>query len=397
MTRTSQAAAIWLGTVVLAIGFCFHVFFGLKDSRKSPPNFWSMDNTDRVSVYGMTRTQQHQMKIGFAEQFPAPQVGLIGNHQAGFFGKEAFGKQGEQAQYFYNYFLGNLSLTENLDVLQHLAKIKKLPSKLIIFQLTTPNNDNGQYIIHYNQELPPDLIDNASDASVSPEQWWFDSMGRWGALKWHYTYVWRPTIDRALNYTSFFVSAFNQFNGDRIFDARVCLEANRDKFKGSRFSSRQASFEGAEIKLNQVERTFASSFCTPDYLLGAFKSDGTWDADFYVRTVLKQNENELKESERFLKPGDEILIAKLMKRVDDLAKENGTDVVFLVPPVHETERYSSVDQVLSAAFAKLPEIKILDHRKKYREAEYFFNYDHPKENYYVEVVRELRERGWLKE
>jgi hypothetical protein len=286
-----------------------------------------------------------------------------------------------------------LSLPENLDVLIHLEKIGKLPRALIIFQLTTPNNDNGQYILNYNQELPRDILLNASDPNVSPEQKWFASMGWLGSIKWHYENVWRPIVDQAMSYSSFFVSLFTQASGDRTFDVRVCSTVSPTLFRGSRFGIGKASFQGIGIRLSELDQAYGRTACNPNILWGAFRPDGTWDPDFYIRTTLTLNENELSEKDRYLNPGDETDIARYMTEAAEIAKRNNIKIAFLIPPVFESDRYSTVDEVMTKALALVPQLTVLDHRHKHREAENFFNYDHENERYFQIVVGELVSRG----
>ena len=97
------------------------------------------------------------MKLGFAEAYPAPEIGLFGNHIVAFFGADAFGHP-EDAEYFFNYYYANLSLPEILRYLLRVEQHGHLPKKLILVQITSPNADNGRFIINLGNELPPGIV-----------------------------------------------------------------------------------------------------------------------------------------------------------------------------------------------------------------------------------------------
>lgn len=68
---------------------------------------------------------------------------------------------------------------------------------------------------------------------------------------------------------------------------------------------------------------------------------------------------------------------------------------FLIPPVYETGRHSISDDIFSKALELTPECRVVDHRKKYRDKEYFHHYDHLNSFYFIEVFEEIALRGWL--
>jgi hypothetical protein len=106
------------------------------------------------------------------------------------------------------------------------------------------------------------------------------------------------------------------------------------------------------------------------------------------------NENPLDARESALQLGDEVEIAKILKALHDLIPPN-VKYAILVPPVYETQRESSVDAIFSRALALVPEVVVIDHRHKYRAAEYFIDYDHPNDRYFALLTKELLERQIL--
>src|SRR5882672_8325388 len=129
----------------------------LPSFREPVLNFYAMKPGEIFNVYGLTRRQEGSVKLGFAEAYPGPEIGLYGNHIAAFFGAEAFGHP-EDAEYFFNYSYANLSLPEIRRYLLHVAQLNHLPKKLILIQITPPNADNGGFIIDHGNELPPDIF-----------------------------------------------------------------------------------------------------------------------------------------------------------------------------------------------------------------------------------------------
>ena len=124
-----MAHGVWGGTLN-AGGLGGIVEFAVARFREPAFNFYAMKRGEIFNVYGLTRRQEGSVKLGFAETYPAPDIGLFGNHIVNDFGADAFGHP-EDAEYFFNYYYANLSLPEIYRYLLHVEQQGHLPKKLI--------------------------------------------------------------------------------------------------------------------------------------------------------------------------------------------------------------------------------------------------------------------------
>src|SRR5882724_3293715 len=161
MTATEPNQRHWLlvfgATLAILIGVAIWLSLRIPSFLDPAFNFYAMKPNDIFNVYGLTRRQEGSVKLGFAEAYPAPEIGLYGNHIAAFFGADAFGRP-QDAEYFFNYFYPNLSLPEIHRYLQRVEQAGHLPKKLILIQITPPNADNGRFIINLGNERPPSVL-----------------------------------------------------------------------------------------------------------------------------------------------------------------------------------------------------------------------------------------------
>jgi peptidoglycan/xylan/chitin deacetylase (PgdA/CDA1 family) len=111
-----------------------------------------------------------------------------------------------------------------------------------------------------------------------------------------------------------------------------------------------------------------------------------------------RNENPLKDTERALNAGDEDKIAYYLHAIDAIGRRHGVKIVFIVPPVYETDRHDSiVNQIFDRALILAPDIAIIDTRSWHGDATLFYDYNHPSPKYYHLLVEELHRRGFLPE
>ena len=111
---------------------------------------------------------------------------------------------------------------------------------------------------------------------------------------------------------------------------------------------------------------------------------------------LVQNENALKEADRALRAGDEQKIAHEMQAIDRIGQRHGVKIVFIVPPVYETDRRDSVvNRILDRAFALAPDVAVVDHRDLHSDPLLFEGGIHASARYYRILAEELRRRGFV--
>ena len=109
-----------------------------------------------------------------------------------------------------------------------------------------------------------------------------------------------------------------------------------------------------------------------------------------------QNEDPLGNTERGLRAGDEREIARQMRAINMIGARHDIKVVFIVPPVYETDRHESmVNQIFGGALAHVPRSPVIDHRGMHSNPAHFKSGVHPSPLYYRIVVDELRRRGFI--
>jgi hypothetical protein len=362
-------------TLALLLSGAVALSLRLPSFREPAFNFYAMQPGQIFNVYGLTRRQEGSVKLGFAEAYPAPEIGAYGNHIIAFFGADAFDRP-EEAEYFFNYYYANLSLPEIRRYLLRVARLNHLPKKLILVQVTPPNADNGGAIIDRGNELPPDVLLSSRE----------DDRGLDGplplmALSWELIINWLHEI---LNYNTVVMSLFQRGG----YEERTLSPANCHE-------NPPAWLSRLPVMLQSRLGTYGGLRCVPRLWSGALRRDGSQlVAGPETRTPLVQNENALKETERALRAGDEQKIAHEMQAIDAIGRRYGVKVVFIVPPVYETDRHDSVvNQILDRALALVPDVAVVDHRNLHSDASLFEGGIHASAQYYRILVEELRRRG----
>jgi hypothetical protein len=111
---------------------------------------------------------------------------------------------------------------------------------------------------------------------------------------------------------------------------------------------------------------------------------------------LVQNENVLKKADHALRAADEQKIAHELQAIDHIGRRHGVKIVFIVPPVYETDRRNSVvNHILDRAFALAPDVAVVDHRNLHSDPSLFDGGIHASPRYYRLLTEELRRRGFV--
>src|SRR5262249_61908885 len=79
-------------TLGILAGLAVCLSLRLPSFREPAFNFYAMKSGEIFNVYGLTRRQEGSVKLGFAEAYPAPEIGLDGNHIAAYFAADACGR-----------------------------------------------------------------------------------------------------------------------------------------------------------------------------------------------------------------------------------------------------------------------------------------------------------------
>ena len=360
-------------TLAILVGVAIWLSLRIPTFRDPAFNFYAMRPGEIFNVYGLTRRQEGSVKLGFAEVYPAPEIGLYGNHIVTLFGADAFGRP-ESAEYFFNYFYANLSLPEIHRYLQRVEQTGHLPKKLILVQITPPNADNGNFIINLGNELPPDVRIGGQDNFLTNPL-------PVAAAAWEFADNW---LHEVLNYNTFILSIVQGGNfADRTVDPSTChdeLSTRMDRLPAK--------------LLMAIGASRSRLFCLRRLWNNAIRPDGS--GYLQADEIIVQNEDPLKESNRALRAGDEREIARQMRAIQAVGARHGIKTVFIVPPVYETDRHdSTVNQIFSRALALVPDIAVIDHRNMGSDPSFFRSGIHPSPLYYRRLVDELRRSGLI--
>lgn len=370
----------WLVRFALTLAVLFGLAVVSKlmlPSYRTPPfDFRAMAPSQLLVVQGLTRRQQGSIKVGFAETYAQTEIGLFGNHCFQYFGTEAFARPADLA-YFFNYWFANLALPEIYHYLRYLEGRDRLPGKLILVQITTPNNDNGDYIVNFGNELPRDLlIAGDADGGLLRQANWF------AAIAWQVVDNW---LHELLNYNTFILGFIQGGPQDRLITPDVCRPAERPAWLRRMPAMLADMFDLSAGRLYCQRRTWHT----------ALRRDGSYDAA-YADEPLVVDENPLRASDRHLKAGDEDTIASYMRSIDAIGRRRGIKVVFVVPPVYETDRNDSiVNRIFDRALARVRDLTVIDHRPLRSERALFANYNHQSPAYFKMLVDELHRRGFV--
>jgi hypothetical protein len=387
MTAIAPPQRRWLTTygLVLAalLGLAVLIDLRIPSYRTPPFDFNAMKAGDIFITNGLTRRQQGSVKLGFAEAFAPPQIGLYGNHIFEAYGAEALGRP-EQPGYFFNYTFANLSLPEIHRYLRHVEKLGHLPTKLILVQITPPNADNGHFVINWGNELPPDvLLSDLQRESFASRALQLATLG------WELLNNWLHEI---VNYNTFILGLIQRNDKDRLVGPELC-----EGLWSNWLLHLPATLRN--ILGLSAGRLF---YCQPDAWEGALRRDGSVGG-FDNKSLsgplpapLTPNENLLRDAERGLNDGDEAEIARQLRAIDAVGRRHGVRVVFIVGPVYETDRHDSVvNRIFDRALALVPDIQLIDDREMHTDPSLFSTPIHPSPKYFRIVANQLRHRGFL--
>jgi hypothetical protein len=360
----------------LLIGLSLWLSARMPDYRHPPFDFRAMNSRQLFVVDKLTRRQEGSVKVGFAEGYDPPEIGLYGNHIFQFFARDAFGH--DAAGHFFNYWYANLALPEIYRYLRHIEELGRLPRKLILIQITAPNLDNGEFIVNFGNELPPDLLLSRNEGVGL-----VDRAMRIGETAWNVAGNW---VHQALNYNTFILSLLQNKVSNRVVEPESC--------RNTETNSPQSLWGSLATSVQQVLAAYGGQdLCQRRALSGAFRSDGATDPA-YADAHLVRDEDPLTDAERGLAAGDEDEIARLMRAIDAVGRRHDIRVTFVIPPAYESDRSDSVvNQIFNRGLALVPELSVIDDRGMHSDPSLFVDYRHPSPKYFRLLVEEMRRHG----
>lgn len=354
----------FLTTVFLGLIICVWASERLTDFRKNPINFSQLKPSERILTNGLTRQQIGEIKIGYSESGQRPDIGLFGNHQVQLWSKASFEKAGFDGSFF-NFYFANLAIPDLLAYLKWLESNNALPRQAIIFQITTPNNDNGHYIAASSKELPLYILNETDTRSVF-------------IRKADLAYKW---LQKTFDYSNVLVGLFRSGKSNRVVDLESCQTKVRETFLTRMLPDMIAK----AIGLGGI-----TVLCEPSLFSGTMINDGSIASEG-VTNVAVLNQNALDQSKSQLKLSDVDKVQKDINSIIDLAARNKLSLAIIVPPVYETERYSPVNTIFDKILNPIDASVIVDHRRLYLGLDFFVNYDHPSSKYFDLATIEVLE------
>lgn len=357
---------------VLSLFFllCIYAKLNIRDLRKEFINFDELNENQRIILNGLSREQIGQLKISYLENGKLPDIGIFGNHQIQYWHEESFKNNGYNGKIF-NFWFANLSITDIVYYLNWLETKKLLPRKAIIVQMTTPNNDNGSYIVGSSKELPLYIIKNTQnlDSNIIFDK--FEKIYLYPQI----IYTW---LKKTFDYTTLIIGLFSKDDNTRILDISNCKENqsnNISKYIPSMISKNLALFTN-------------NKFCKKENFKGTMMKDGSIDDTGYENAA-KLNQNPLNNSELNLNQGDSNILEKELNALIKLADRNNLKILFLIPPVYEIERFSIANEIVDDAIKGISKKFIIDNRRLYLSRDFFINYDHPSKKYFDRISYEV--------
>lgn len=351
-------------------------------------DFHALKEREVITHVRLTRRQAASIKLGYimGPHYRPPRIGVFGNHQIQYFSKNAFGSNPADGTFF-NYFYANLALPEIRNYLSFLSAKNLLPSDLVIVQITTPNNDNGDHILRYGGHLTPEInLFPGTDRSA------WETAGQILAFA-------NNEIERILNYETLILAGADSGQAE-VLQLDRCARPAADAPTTAAGETAPPPALGPLVRMfhrvldfvpkkftNVVKDISEQSRCSDVRVNDSFRPDGS--AHRVLPADVNLNEYGVESRNAYLRDGDEKKIAALMMEIDRIVKRDGRKVVFLVPPIYESDRPSLVNKIFSKALTLAKSVNVIDHRFLRLDSSYFWAFDHPRERYYRELVLQL--------
>jgi hypothetical protein len=339
-------------------------------------NFREMDSDEVLINFNLSRRQTGSLKVGYLEQYrKPPQIGIFGNHQIANFTSSVFDKEADP-EFFFNMWFADIALPELYDEILYLASMDMLPTELSLIHITTPNNDNGDNILNFGNELPLDLRFFAAKKTK------MDNLGSFLTI----TKQFLAEFENRITYSNFI---FSLFQGEQFFiiNPNDCTNA---QYKNIGNKNNNLIYKYLPITIRfSLGIDLENEVCKPSRITGSLMRDGAvystpeLKSSFERRTKLSEQDNPQK-----IFKGDEYKIAGIMNKIAKIFTDAGLNYAFIIMPVYESANRaeSKVNILFDKALSLSNDINLLDHRRLFLEDNYFVLFDHPGEDYYAEYV-----------
>ena len=311
-------------------------------------------NNYSISTKSFSRKDAALLKIKLISKLPKKDLILLANHQLQFFSQELNDKS------IFNMWMADYGITQIADIIAYADKYNNgfFPRKILATAITTPNNDNGNVIVGYGDEMPERMIGFAKNPYTLKVSQIIFSPGK---------LLTQSQILRLLRHTFDYKNLWGVIKTN-IFREDITKDINivREKSLAGNFS----------FNLTGSSTGYKNS------------PDGNG-----LPKKLIFNENQL-NSKVYISKRDINEIVYSLNSISKIANKRDLIHVVIIPPVYEADdplrMNSEVNKVFDEAidqFAKLStDSLIIDHRRDKRflgkdKEKYYYHFDHPSAAY----------------
>ena len=306
---------------------------------------------DGASIIGkrLSRKDAAIAKITLLKDLPSKKkdIVLFSNHQMQYIFK------GKNYTNLFNMWIGNYSITEIADLVGYLYTnhTDAFPRKILAVAITSPNNDVGNFVVGYANELPNEIVGHAG---ILPS---YKDVVFGSSLPHNLKSIMPNYVLRNMQYS---------------IDYKKLLSF------GSSFEIVNSSSVGGDFAID-------------------LNGSSTYAGDGILNI---NQEKDFSNPKLTLKDISEITKAVLY--LDRIALLAGVKLVVCIPPVHESyepNRLSSnVNKVLDIAISRILDesstVNFIDDRRNKRylgieNKKYFYHYDHPSPKYGEELFERI--------
>jgi len=311
-----------------------------------------------ISTKSFSRKDSAYLKLKLLSKIKKSQKDIIifSNHQLQYITGELSDKS------IFNMWMGDYGITEIADIISYIDKFDNslFPNHILITHITSPNNDYGDAIVGYRDELPNFIVGSSRNPYVNKKTKLIFSPG-------------------SLFASSFFVRQIRHSSDFKTIWGFLKSEIFR-KSPETDISIIKKCNEGGFFSFNKTGSTISCN-----------------------EKKLRLNNNHIEsEGKIYLSNNDIDEIVFSLKQIDNIANKRDIVHFVLIPPVYEsssTEYMDSfVNKVLDKSLEQFIESSkstfVIDHRRDKRfldvqSAKYFVDFDHPSSLYGIELLKEI--------
>ena len=263
----------------------------------------------------------------------------------------------------FNMWMGNYGITEIADIVKYMDTKGDLllPNKILVTQITSPNNDLGGSIVGYRDELPDFIVGKSKNPYVLNKSKLIFSPGS-------------------------IINSIKQIRKLRqFFDYKNLWGIIK-----------------SEILMNSAENDI--SIDKNKNVSGEFSFDKTGSSKGENKRPLIFNESHKNiENKSLLRFSDAKEIIFSLQQIDKVAYERNIIHIVLIPPVYESSDHKKMnsfenkilDISLQNFYKEAKSTIIIDHRRDkrfldYESAKYYEDFDHPSSLYGIELFEEIK-------